>query len=244
MMARATEFFWNNLPGYWLFFTAGPLFLLWSLVCLCFAGELRRRGVRVGYTRKVFHFLIFGTSVLTQVLWGTRILCLFGGTGLVVVLFAVALGDGHPLFEALARPADAPHRTYYVMASLTATLIGGLLANIFFGHLAVVGYLVAGLGDALGEPVGTRFGKHPYVLGWWNRRPQRRTLEGSVAVALGSAFAVGIAALLLHVPSATPLVATGLGLGVMAALVEAVSPHGWDNAFLQFVPTLMAWFVF
>lgn len=245
MIDRVVSFFvTNTLPfGYWV--TLLPPFMLWAAICLGTAAWLRcRRGVHIGYTRKVFHFLIFGSSVVIQLGWGTPMLCLFGGAVSLVILLAVLLGDGNPLFEAIARPTDAPYRTYYVVVSYLATLMGGLLANIFFGNLAVTGYLVAGLGDALGEPVGTRFGKHPYCLALWRKGVPRRTLEGSLAVGLGSAVAASLAAVLLHVPFAAPLLVASVGLGFVSALVEAAAPHGWDNAVLQFIPTLLAWMVF
>jgi phytol kinase len=42
------------------------------------------------------------------------------------------------------------------------TAAGGMISNILFGKLAVVGYVVTGWGDAVGEPVGTRWGNHRY----------------------------------------------------------------------------------
>jgi phytol kinase len=86
--------------------------------------------------------------------------------------------------------------------------------------------LLLGVGDGLGEPVGTRFGRHRYrvpVVGG------RRTLEGSAAVFAGSLAVVlccywdGRAATL----TARLLAATTAALAV--TVVEAVSPHGADN---------------
>ncbi|HET8781096.1 MAG TPA: hypothetical protein VFM63_01670 [Pyrinomonadaceae bacterium] len=63
-----------------------------------------------------------------------------------------------------------------------------MLSNIFFGPLAVMGYLVGDLGDAAGEPAGLKWGKHTY------RKTKRfnKTLEGSVAVLAASTVALAI----------------------------------------------------
>ena len=235
-LARTAGFFSDNVPSWRLLLLGGPPALAWAWAALWFAGGLRQRGVRTGYTRKVFHFLIFGTVAALQGLWGTPAVCLFGGMSSLVIFFAVWQGPGHRLYEAMAREKDAPHRTYYIVAPYFATLIGGLFSNILFGPLAVVGYLVAGLGDAVGEPVGTRFGRHTYRVPSFGGVRSSRSWEGSAAV-----FAASLLALLLAAhgagrsPAWLPLVA------LASAAVEAVSPHGWDNATMQVVPTALVW---
>jgi phytol kinase len=159
----------------------------------------------------------------------------------LVVFYAVFRGNGHPFYEALAREKDAPRRTYYVVTPYFATLAGGLATNILFGPAALFGYLVTGVGDAIGEPVGTRYGKHPCRVFSWGPVQPIRTVEGSVAVGIASCLAVlaGIAVtpgVALDAGSA----AIALGIAVVCAAVEAVAPHGWDNAFLQVVPSALA----
>lgn len=219
-----------------------PAGLIWAMACLLLAGYLKRsRGWKTGYTRKVFHFLIFFSVALIQRVWGTPLVCLFGGMTSLVLLYALFRGSGDILYEALAREKDAPLRTYFIVAPYLATLIGGLTSNIFWGSLAAVGYLVTGLGDAVGEPVGTRFGKHTYRVPGLGRVKAVRSLEGSAAVFLCCTLAIWLGVHLipqLHLSQDAwfklPL------LGLACALVEAASPHGWDNATLQIVPTALA----
>ena len=108
----------------------------------------------------------------------------------------------------------------------------------------IAGYLVAGVGDAIGEPAGTRFGRHTYKV--WSRSsvPAIRSWEGSLAVFLASALVVTVAIVV------TSALGTGslwglkvLGIAVASALVEAFSPHGWDNLTMQVVPAalVMVW---
>jgi len=175
-------FILENFPSLQTILVGVPLFLAWTWCCLLVAGRLKRRGMRTGYTRKIFHFLIFGTVVLLQWLWGTPSVLVFGAMCSLVVFYAVFRGPGDLLYEALAREADAPRRSWFVILPWLTTLVGGLLSNVLFSNLAIAGYLVTGMGDAIGEPVGVRFGRHPYKA--WSLTAVRatRSLEGSLAV--------------------------------------------------------------
>jgi phytol kinase len=156
---RLLEFIVRNTPSWRAAALGGPPGVAWSFAALWLAGWLQRRGARTGYTRKVFHFLIFITAAAE---WRRPAVCLFGAACTVAVFTAVWLGPGSLLYEAIARPKDAPHRTLFVVIPYFATLVGGLASNLVFGPVAVAGYLVTGLGDAIGEPVGTMFGSHVY----------------------------------------------------------------------------------
>jgi phytol kinase len=115
---------------------------------------------------------------------------------------------------------------------LATTALGGVLANLLFGDFAVVGYLVAGWGDAVGEPVGTRWGRHRYRVPSLAGVPATRSLEGSSAVLLCGA-AAAVIVLLARGYGAPTAVAVGLACGLAGALVEAVSSHGLDNLTVQ-----------
>jgi len=237
IMIRTIDFFINNIPPWRVVLLVGPVCITWALLCLSLAGYLKRRlGWKTGYSRKTFHFLIFGSVSLLHYFFGTKMVCLFGGMTTLVIFMAIVMGDGNMLYEAMAREKDAPHRTYYILAPYVATLIGGLAANILFGQFAVFGYLVTGLGDAVGEPVGARFGRHTYrVPSFWSVRSVR-SLEGSTAVCFACllALAIGFIMVNIHVAGNLHLIVI---VAVLCTLVEAVSPHGWDNATLQIIPS-------
>jgi phytol kinase len=202
----------------------GPIGLAWSFAALWFAGWLQRRGARAGYTRKVFHFLIFATVAVLEWWMGTPAVCLFGAACTVAVFTAVSIGPGSLLYEAIARPKDAPHGTLFVVVPYLATLIGGVAANLAFGPVAVAGYLVTGLGDATGEPVGTMFGEHVYRVRPLSSVPATRSLEGSAAVFVMSAVALVLAAAMSPYITLGPYgTAKILAIAAVSALVEAVS---------------------
>ncbi len=229
----------SSLPSLSVLALGAMLALGWSYACLSFAGYLRTtRRLRAGYTRKVFHALIFISAVVVQTLGGFVAVCVFGMMVSLVVGLAILRGPNDRLYEALAREQDGPARTYYIVIPYFATLIGGLTSNILFGPLALVGYLVGGLGDAAGEPVGTRWGRHRYVVG--GRAQVTKTFEGSIAVLTASVVALSIAVAItpelhfdLRSVIALPMI------GIVCALVEAFSPRGWDNVTMQIVPTLL-----
>ncbi|MBT8487982.1 MAG: hypothetical protein KJO65_04035 [Gemmatimonadetes bacterium] len=199
---------------------------------------LRARGVRVAYTRKIFHFLIFTTAAGIHSFWGLGGTVVFGAVVAGMVLAAVARGDGHPFYEALARDKDRPRRTLFIVVPLVTTAVGGLASALIAGPFAVVGYLAAGWGDAVGEPVGARWGRRPYRVPSLAGVEATRTVEGSFAVFVVSSLA-----------SALALVSIGLGgaawwagplCGLAAAGVEAVSNHGLDNLTVQVAPSVVA----
>jgi len=235
-------FILENFPSLQTILVGVPLFLAWTWCCLLVAGRLKRRGMRTGYTRKIFHFLIFGTVVLLQWLWGTPSVLVFGAMCSLVVFYAVFRGPGDLLYEALAREADAPRRSWFVILPWLTTLVGGLLSNVLFSNLAIAGYLVTGMGDAIGEPVGVRFGRHPYKA--WSLTAVRatRSLEGSLAVFLFSALALVISVLIFPVLGEVSYwFLRVVAIALIAALLEAFTPHGWDNATMQLIPTALVY---
>ncbi|MGD9781302.1 MAG: hypothetical protein AB7V14_04015 [Kiritimatiellia bacterium] len=241
-LERAAGFFIDNFPSWKAIAIGGPLGLAWSFAALGFAGKLKRRGVRTGYTRKTFHFLIFGTVAALQWRLGTPAVCLFGGMCTLAVFFAVWRGPGNLLYEAMAREKDEPHRTFFILVPYFTTLLGGLASNVLFGPLAVAGYLVTGLGDAIGEPAGTMFGKHRYRVPSLASVPATRSLEGSAAVFVLSAAALALAAAASpHISLAHFGLPKLLAIAAASTLAEAISPHGWDNATMQVVPTALVW---
>ncbi len=244
IITRTLSFFVDSVPSWNATLAGGPVCLLWSVACLYCAGYCKKyRGFKTGYSRKLFHFLIFMSAAVIQWIWGIKIVCLFGSMCTLVIFYAIFRGNGNLLYEAMAREKDEPHRTHYIIVPFFATLIGGLASNILFGQIAVIGYLVTGLGDAVGEPVGTRFGKHTYKVPSLTSVKAIRSWEGSAAVFVMSLLAIvgGIFLIpelefsrwsLLMIPV----------LGLICTLTEAVSPHGWDNTTMQVIPSFLAEF--
>lgn len=238
------DFIEMNTPPLGSILKFGPFAIAWAAVCLILAGWLKRaRQWRTGYTRKVFHFLIFGSAVIIQSRWGTPAMCLFGGMTSIVILLALIRGERSLLYEAIARESDAPHRSWYVVAPYIATLIGGIVSHVYFGPgAATVGLLVTGIADAVAEPIGTRFGKHPYSVFTLTKTACTRTFEGSAAVLIAAIFSLLLATQIYpEIQLSWSVIPTVFGISMICMIVEAVSPHGWDNLTLQVVPSWLFW---
>jgi len=231
----------RSVPSARLTILAGPPLLLWTAVAAALAGWLRTaRRMAAPYTRKIFHFAIFSTAGILHFAGGLPVVSLFGGIVSAAVLYAVGRGDGFAFYEAMARPSDAPRRTLFIVLPLVTTAVGGLASALLFGRLAYVGYLVAGWGDAVGEPVGTAFGRTRYRVPSLGGVGATRSLEGSTAVFLVGALAAFLG---LSLGGVTPAVAMGAALACAAVgtAVEAFSTHGLDNLTLQVAASGTAW---
>lgn len=219
-----------------------PVALLVGLVAGGIAAHLRTRGVRAPYTRKVFHFVIFTSASLIQLGVGVQGVVVFGSVIALLVLYAAWRGDGHSFYEALARPSDAPRRTLFILVPLLTTALGGVLSNVIVPGFAFAGYLVAGWGDAVAEPVGARWGRHRYRVPSLAGVPATRSWEGSAAVLVVGALAAAAGCALAGFPPVSS-VRIGVGAGIAGALVEAVSNHGLDNLTVQVAASLAASFL-
>lgn len=210
-----------------------PLTLLYASAVAALAGWLRvRRGVLAPYTRKIFHFAILSAATLVQLVWGLPGTVVYGSTVALIVIAAVLRGDGFALYEALARPTDAPRRSLFIIVPLITTALGGVLANVLFPGWAYVGYAAVAWGDAIGEPVGTRWGRHRYTVPSIGGVPATRSIEGSAAVLVASAAACAFALVAAGV-AGTAALGSAVVIGIVAMLVEAVSHHGTDNLTIQ-----------
>lgn len=195
-------------------------------------GARRRLGMGVPDTRKLFHFVVFTGALGVHLFWDTSGAATYGSVIAMLVGLSVLRGEGDPLFDTLARPTDAPRRGTFVVVPLVATALGGVASNLLVGPFATVGYLVAGWGDAVAEPVGTRWGRHPYRVPSFGGVSARRSLEGSASVLVAGGLAAATALALLGFGGVRLWAVAGT-CAVVATVVEAVSHHGLDNLTLQ-----------
>lgn len=229
----------NFLNWYNLIYAA--FFLVLSYSYLYFAGFLKtKKKVKTGYTRKIFHILIFLTAAIIDL--KSDLVYIFGITASIVGFYAVFRGKGHILYEALARESDAPSQSYYIVVPFLTTILGGLISSTLFAKTAFFGYLVLGIGDAMGEIIGTRFGHHKYNVAYFGNISQR-SYEGSLAVFVSSLIVIIIGIVLSPITFNLYFFLTIPGLALACTLIEAWSPHGWDNLTLQIAPSFLILFV-
>ncbi len=238
LFSRVVYFFATNFPPLSLILWLFPLSMAYSFCSLYIAGICKKSfSWKTGYSRKLFHFLIFFAAFGLQTMFGIGAVFILGWAVTILLVFSIYQGDGFILYEALARETDAPKRTHYIVYSYLATFCGGVLSNLLFGHFAILGYAVTGLADALAEPVGTKFGRHHYRVLTFNQQVAFRSLEGSLAVFTTSLFVAAIVIKVLFTALFSwPFV---LLLAICCTLTEALSPRGFDNFFLQITASLL-----
>lgn len=221
------------LPTPGLVVRIAPLALIYGALAAFTVGHLRTtRGVRAPYTRKLFHFAIFTVAGVVHILWGAPAVVVYGSTIALLVCWALVRSDGYPFYEAMARPTDHPHRSLFIAIPLVTTALGGVAANLLSPSLGFVGYLVCGWGDAVGEPVGARFGAHRYRVPSLLGVAATRSIEGSIAVLLAGCLAATIGLWIAGLPALTAAY-VGIAAGLAGALVEAITTHGLDNFTVQ-----------
>lgn len=204
----------------------------WGLALFLLVGTLaanwRERGCRVGDTRKLFHLVIFTAAALLRWKAGSGAVAVYGAAIVTGVVIATWRGRRSRIFNAIARPSDAPYERLHVISPLICTAVGGVLAHLIAGPLSGVAYLVAGWGDAIGEPVGIRWGRHRYRVPAFRQLISERSIEGSAAVGVASLLAAALG-LLLAGRTGGEVITWSIGIGLAAVAIEAASPHGWDN---------------
>ncbi len=237
MVQTAIDLLIEYFPSIREFVLYGIPSLVVAFSYLYIAGYFKKyKGWRTGYSRKIFHFLVFFTVSIIQIKLALTGTIVFGIAVSIVVFYAIYKGDGNILYEAMAREKDDPKRSHYIVMPYLATLIGGILSNIFFTPVfAAFGYLATGFGDAVGEPIGTAFGRHKYKVPSLKGVHSYRSFEGSLAVFIASFIAVLIGAIAMQLPIEPILILRLAGLALMVTFVEAISPHGWDNLTTQIV---------
>jgi dolichol kinase len=106
----------------------------------------------------------------------------------------------------------------YTLAYAALTFVG----FTWNAYPAAAGLLALSLGDGVGGFVGRHLGRHRY------RAPgaKEKSFEGSTSVALFAALGVAIAASVFGAHVSLLVMA---GLGLAAAIAEALSPRGTDN---------------
>lgn len=208
---------------------------------------LVQKGVKVNYTRKIFHFIFFFFPIyLASVLPfepSTYKTLLSGGVLLACLGFLWKPIRSKSQFletaySAIDRPEDRPFTLIWISTQIVATYLVLIvmvhwLTQYDKAVLIYITVLVAAIGDGLAEPVGVRFGKRKYVVpALFTDTKYTRSIEGSLCV-----FLTGIIAVLLLSEQLTQLqVIIGLLLIPIAMTVaEALSPHTWDGPFLYLV---------
>ncbi|WP_371223310.1 hypothetical protein [Roseovarius sp. 2305UL8-3] len=215
---------------------------------------VRYGGWQVGYTRKILAGVLYLAPFLYGYWWpftqshflstGQAMLALTV-TCLVYLMCIAAMSAPircriKPIeiaFASIDRPEDRPLTIPWLISSVVAmwlVLIVWQYSGSFQLHYVMLALFISGVGDALAEPVGLRFGRHKYstrAIG--TKKLYTRSLEGSACVFFSAVFGV----LWVHnttygFTSDSEFFLALVLFPVVATFAEAKSPHTWDQPFI------------
>ena len=210
---------------------------LGTLVVGNVAWRLRCLGVRDGYTRKFNHFWLSAISMAALLgLPDSQFVPTSVMTSLLVIAIYTASANSRgaylsSIIRSNIRDRDEPRGAFFVFLPLITGQLA-VYSALAFSHpgFAKIAFCSMGFGDGLAEPVGLRFGKHPYRvydLVWrtWNTK----SLEGSAAVFFVSLICCVSLLLGDGWLTGSRLLALAVSYSAFIAAVEALAPRGLDN---------------
>jgi len=199
------------------------------------------KNVKVNYTRKINHFLLFFIPIFLNrgYAYDEEYWLYALGAALAVfkfVFYTRPFRERIPFIDMMFRSFDRPEdRPYTLLWITTQTAAGHLVLipmGIFFASqglisLVLIPILIYGIGDGLAEPVGVRFGRYKYrVRALFTKRTYYRTLEGSACVFITSLAVIAA----WYGNFSLPQFVTALAaIPLLMTLAEAFSPHTWDS---------------
>jgi dolichol kinase len=219
-----------------------------------FAGYLvDKHNLKVNYSRKIVHLCYFlfplildkfllkfeqdkYTSLWT--LWTVLSLCLLSGEFFIKRSKILKL-----LYTAIDRPEDRPYTRLWFISQLFVSIIIIIIYSYIFANVLpndehnrsnwiFIIVLIVAIGDGMAEPIGIRFGKHKYTTtALCTNKKYERSIEGSLWVAFISIVSISI---YYNDFTLNEYITTVIILPIIMTVIEAISPHTWDNPILFF----------
>jgi phytol kinase len=231
-------------------------FVIWYI-----GGLLVKKGVKTNYTRKVNHFSLLIIPFLLGAGRPSRssdrsgndffnlIIGLLSGLSWFL-MFIKPIRERvnviNTAFLSIDRPEDRPYTLLWTSTQtaanyLVAILLSAYLMMINRMELIFIVIIINGIGDGLAEPIGVRFGKHKYkTYALFTKKKYERSVEGSACV-----FITALIAIILFGKSFSSIqfVVALITIPIVMTLVEAFSPHSWDNPFLFIVGEILLFLI-
>ncbi len=215
------------------------IFAMWALLCARVAAYLKtKKALKTGYTRKVYHFLIFISAAIINLIFGFSGVCLFGIIVSCFIFYALLRRNTSGLYKALARETDYPNSTLYIIIPYLSTLFGGILINFFFPNYVIIGYLICGIADASGEVVGTLYGRHIFRVKLFNIHNSTKSLEGSGSILIISFLIYSVYSIIAFQYLNLNLIVHIFLSSLIITAAEMITPKGFDNLTIQIIAVL------
>lgn len=232
-------------------------------VCGYIFGRLvERKTMSASLSRKIICLVTFGISFANSLsinVNGAWMTCALVGAGCMVILLMLAslchairskVGALRTVFTSINRPEDEPYTlawlaTEAVVTSAVIIAFVPIIAyfsksyvsdpSVFYG-LMLIPIFASGIGDALAEIVGKRWGRHHYTThAVFGKRTYTRSFEGSAMVFLTTLIVGLVVAWQFSFILPVFFWKAFLLLPFTLTLAEAKAPHTWDNPILYLV---------
>merc|ERR1719469_62979 len=150
-------------------------------------------------------------------------------------------------FSSVERTEDRPFALNWLLMQLTAATMVETPMLIWMlrhkkGKLIFIPFFAVSLGDGLAEPVGKLWGKHKYqVSALFTKRKFTRSYEGSACVYL---FTVVSILICMSDMNWKEILLCLLTIPLACTVIEAKSPHTFDNHFMYLGCWILLWLIF
>ena len=234
-------------------------YLFWYFFITYFSGKLVAKGMKVNYTRKINHFVMFLSPFVAEGLFPYHRTPLTGLLYMIMIICTILILVKpirsrvpyiNVMFSSFDRPEDRPHTLQWLFTQIIGVFVVIIGFSIFLQEdqresLLLIPMFINAFGDGLAEPVGIRFGKHHYkTRALFTKKTYVRTLEGSAMVFISGVLTILLVQDLFTMPQ---LIVALVTIPILTTLTEALAPHTWDTPFIFLVgvstPILILHFV-
>jgi len=186
-------------------------------------------------SRKFLHIMVGNVAFLLPIFQTSWVMA-FVAAG-PFILFTFLMSPYTPIKSIKGRTSTAGHSMGLVYYAITWTV----LAYLFFDNMVIIaiGILAMSYGDGFASIIGIRFGKKKYnVFG------DQKSYVGSFAMFVFTFITTVVALIYYGIPLSSYVILVLLGIALVAAIVEGLTPKGLDNLSVPFVTAFLYWAVF
>ncbi|UCF50387.1 MAG: hypothetical protein JSU91_02590 [Thermoplasmatales archaeon] len=186
-------------------------------------------------SRKVLHIMV-GNIAFILPIFETKEVMAFIAAG-PFIFFTFLMSPHTPIKSIRGKTSSAGHGMGLVYYSITWTI----LAYLFFDNMVVIaiGIFAMSYGDGFASIIGQKYGKKKYKI-----FDDVKSYIGSIAMFVFT-FSTIIVALLYYEISITPYLLFIIAfIALIAALIEGLTPRGFDNLTVPFVAAFLYWIFF
>ena len=186
-------------------------------------------------SRKFLHIMVGNVAFLLPVFQTSWVMAFIAAGPFI--LFTFLMSPYTPIKSIKGRTSAAGHSMGLVYYAITWTI----LAYLFFDNMVIIaiGILAMSYGDGFASIIGIRFGKKKYnVFG------DQKSYIGSFAMFVFTFITTVVALVYYSIPLSIDVILVLLGIAVVAAIVEGLTPKGLDNLSVPFVTAFLYWAIF